>query len=477
MELTLLGHNYRYAAESAILLFVLDHENLRGEISMTQEDGKTAFFARLSYGEKTGEGACARVCESEREVQNTMKRAIFSAMSKVCTAPTPWGIMTGVRPTKIVRELYDLGWGDDAVFNYLKDEFWVSDDKISLCTEIAKAEQSILAGCGQRDVSLYLHVPFCPTRCVYCSFVSNMPKNPEKELEGYVSAMLAELSDTAQIARELHLNLKTIYMGGGTPTTLSAPLLKALLAGINQQFDLSHLEEFTVEAGRPDTVTQEKLAVLKQGGVTRLCINPQTMHQKTLDKIGRRHTPEDVARCYGLARTAGFDKINADLIAGLPGETPEMFAETLAALLPLLPEAITVHTMYLKRASQMKQEMERFAVANAACVGEMLAKCRVFMHKNGYAPYYMYRQKNTVGNLENVGYCLPGCECRYNVYMMEEEQTILGVGAGATTKAVANGKEKGEANLRRYFSPKDVRLYCENPISAKKRDMIYEAFK
>lgn len=343
-----------------------------------------------------------------------------------------WGIVTGVRPVKLLRRLA-AEQGEEAAAAFLKDRLLVSDRKLALCRTTLQNENKLLALSRPDSFSLYVSVPFCPTRCDYCSFVSQTVTRAAKLIPEYVELLAKELAHTAALSRELGLRLETVYFGGGTPTTLTAEQLYTLTETVAREFDLSHLREYTVEAGRPDTVTHEKLQVLKAAGVNRISINPQTLSDDVLQHIGRKHTVAQFYEAFDLARKTGHNNINTDLIAGLPTDTYEGFANTLEQLLALSPESVTVHTLSMKRASNLSlQKRADYRVADDAV--NMVALTAERLPKAGYQPYYLYRQSRTVGNQENVGWAKPGFESLYNVYIMDETHTILGCGAGAVSK-------------------------------------------
>ena len=307
-------------------------------------------------------------------------------------------------------------------------------------------EGALLARSQPDSCSLYVSIPFCPTRCAYCSFVSSTVEKTVKLIPDYVELLCRELEKTAEVVRDCGLRVESVYFGGGTPTAISAEQLALLLDTVNRHFDLSHSREFTVEAGRPDTVTREKLEVLQNSGVTRISINPQTLSDQVLRRIGRRHTTQQTLDAFHLARACGMDNINMDLIAGLPGDTVEGFRATLDGVLALSPESVTVHTLSLKRSAQLFQDGAGEPEGETAA--QMLDYAQSRLTGQGYLPYYLYRQSRMVGNLENIGWCLPGCESPYNVYIMDETHTILACGAGAATKV----KRPGVDELERIFN-------------------------
>ena len=359
-----------------------------------------------------------------------------------------WGLVTGVRPVKLLRRLV-REMGREPALTYFREKLLVSEQKLSLCCRTLEIENEILSHSRPESFSLYVSIPFCPTRCDYCSFVSQTVERAHKLIPPYVEQLCRELRYTGQLVRSLGLRLETVYFGGGTPTTLSAEQLTAVLRAVEESFDLSHLREYTVEAGRPDTVTAEKLAALRAAGVGRVSINPQTLQQAVLDGIGRRHTVGQFYDAFALARKAGFENINTDLIAGLPGDSYAGFADTLEKILALNPESVTVHTLSMKRASNIMLQHRADYRAEQDTV-RMVRLSAETLPQAGYRPYYLYRQSRTVGNQENVGWAKPGCEGLYNVYIMDETHTILGCGAGAVSKL----KQPGTDYLERIFNYK-----------------------
>lgn len=352
----------------------------------------------------------------------------------------PWGILTGVRPVKLLRRLAEESSEEQAVKKFEKD-FFVSDEKIALSRETEHNERKILELSKPESFSLYVGIPFCPSRCSYCSFVMASIERAEKLIEPYTKLLCEEIKRTAEIANKLGLRLETVYFGGGTPTTLSAEQLDTVLKTVNKSFDMSTCREFTVEAGRPDTIDIAKLFALKENKVDRISINPQTVNDEVLKTIGRKHTAKQFFDAFELARKCGFDNINTDLIAGLPTDTPESFKNSLDSIVRLNAECITVHTLCMKRASRLTTEGVTLDLQQARDAREMLAYTQNILGQNEYIPYYMYRQSRMVGNLENVGWSKRGFESLYNVYVMDETHTILACGSGGVTKLKRNNPD------------------------------------
>lgn len=368
-------------------------------------------------------------------------------------AGLPWGVLTGVRPVRLMRNLYKTEGDIEKVREKFRNDYLVSQEKIDLCTNVFDIQKPVIESGSPQDYSLYISIPFCPSRCSYCSFVSTSIKTAGHLMQGYVDNLCQEIRYTAQKAQQAGLNLKTIYMGGGTPTAITASMLEQVMKTVQECFDLSQVLEYTVEAGRPDCTDLEKLQIIKKYGATRVSINPQTFSDNVLKAIGRNHSHQDFLRCVADARTAGFDSINMDLIAGLPEDTVEGFEKSLRGCIELGAENITVHTLTLKRASNLVIKNEEHHYDD---VEKMIAK-NAILAEYGYKPYYMYRQKSTVKNLENVGFSQNGHESLYNIYIMEEIQTIISCGAGGVSKVVSPDGE-----LKRVYNYKYPQEYIKD---------------
>lgn len=374
----------------------------------------------------------------------TMARLLYALLSKAYRRELPWGILTGVRPIKLFSTLVTQH-GEEAAEKYFRETLLVSEEKTALAKTVAANQGAILSRSGRRSFSLYVSIPFCPTRCNYCSFVSQSIEKAKKLIDDYLPLLLNEIRYTADLAKRLDLRLESIYIGGGTPTTLSAEQLDLLLSEIEADFDLSRCAEFTVEAGRPDTVTREKLLALKRHSVTRISINPQTFSDTVLEAIGRKHTTQQTLDAYRLARELGFDNINMDLIAGLTSDTPASFCNTIDTVRALDPESVTVHTLAVKRSARVNAAD---AVREHGYTAEMLDYASRELTSGGWEPYYLYRQSKMLSNLENVGWAKPGYFSPYNVYIMEETHSILACGAGAVTKL----RDVDSNHLERIFN-------------------------
>ena len=387
-------------------------------------------------------------------VKNLLKRNLYRVLAGISGRSLPWGTMTGIRPVKVPMKLIRDDTDDEQIIEYLKSVYYCSDDKARLALEIAHREKGIVDGLNDNGFSLYVGIPFCPTTCLYCSFTSYPIASWKERTDDYLRALKKELDFFAGYYRGRYVD--SIYIGGGTPTTLTGEQLRDLTSYIRSHFDVSHLLEFTVEAGRPDSITAEKLEALKEAGVSRISINPQTMNDKTLRLIGRRHTVDDVYAAFDAARSAGFDNINTDLILGLPGEDETDVANTLACIGKLAPESVTVHSLAIKRAAGMHTFLEEHDDIKSRNSAEMMDMAAGFARSSGLLPYYLYRQKNMSGNFENTGYAKESCFGIYNIAIMEETTDIAAAGAGTISKRVFSGDR-----IERCDNVKDVALYID----------------
>ena len=393
--------------------------------------------------------------EADRKAtKNVLKSMLYELLRDYTGQDLPWGNLTGIRPTKIPMALLEQGWKNTEIADYMRKTYYTSNEKTALSIMIANRERHILKDINYEDgYSLYVGIPFCPSICLYCSFSSSPLSVWKNKVDTYLDALCKEIEACARIYRNRKLD--TIYMGGGTPTTLEPYQMDRLLTKIEECFDRSYLKEFTVEAGRPDSITREKLEVLRKHGISRISINPQTMNQSTLDIIGRRHTVEQTVEAFHLARELGFDNINMDMIVGLPGEEYEQVEHTMKEVTALDPDSITVHSLAVKRAARLnmfKDQYKEMTFTNNQQIMEMTAR---YAYQAGHSPYYLYRQKNMAGNFENVGYAKPDSAGIYNILIMEEKQSILALGAGATSKKVS-----GEL-IERTENVKDIKNYVE----------------
>ena len=383
----------------------------------------------------------------------------------------PWGKVAGIRPVKIARTMLKDGKSEVDFVDYFKNELDVSDEKTMLTLNIALREINVLKNIGSNDICIYVGVPFCKTRCLYCSFVTNSAANNQKYMPDFVKSVKYEIEYTAKLLKKTNYRIVGLYFGGGTPTTLSANDLKEIFQKCFDSFELENLREFTVEAGRPDTINREKLMVMKECGVTRISINPQTMNDEILKVIGRAHSVADIYDSFKLARQCGFDNINMDLIAGLPTETFEQFKNSVNSVIELEPECITVHTMSIKRGSRLHEQLGDYALTDEDVVRKMIEYSNQNLLSNEYFPYYLYRQKHMVGDFENIGYSKNGFECLYNIMIMEETNSIVSVGCGGVTKIVNLPNDR----IERVFNVKEAMDYVTRiGEMCKRKDVILE---
>jgi len=372
--------------------------------------------------------------EVKRQIKHLNGKVLYKVLSHMSQKDLPWGTLVGVRPAKIVHSLLEAGQSIDQIKVYLADHFMISQEKIDLISQVALAELPFLEDVYDHPISLYISVPFCPSQCLYCSFPSNDLKLKGHLVGDYLKVLKREIQAAYEGVRDHKLLVDCLYIGGGTPTALTADQFEDILSLLDQYFDLKGLKEFTIEAGRPKTITADKLKVFKKYHVSRVCLNPQTMHEKTLSHIGRYHSVEDIIKTYDLVKSFDFDCVNMDLILGLPGETIEDVKATIQAVVDMGPENITVHTLAVKRSSTLNQKREDYALPEGEVIKEMVDLVGDLLKEKAYLPYYLYRQKNMAGNFENVGYALRGYESCYNVRIIEEQHSILALGPGAISK-------------------------------------------
>lgn len=445
MNLYVKNHNFHFELENLTRLFfpnekitvIRDFSEPQPPYIYTEVSDKITISVNIGSFNKS-ETAVKKLTDDENELVSA--QLLYKLLCDFTGLTQPWGILTGVRPVKLLRKLAEESSEEQAVKKFEKD-FFVSNEKIALSRETEHNERKILELSRPESFSLYVGIPFCPSRCSYCSFVMASIERAEKLIEPYTKLLCEEIKRTAEIANKLGLRLETVYFGGGTPTTLSAEQLDTVLRTVNKSFDMSTCREFTVEAGRPDTIDSAKLFALKENKVDRISINPQTTNDEVLKTIGRKHTAQQFFDAFELARKCGFDNINTDLIAGLPTDTPESFKNSLDSIVKLNAECITVHTLCMKRASRLTTEGVTLDLQQARDAREMLAYTQDILGQNEYIPYYMYRQSRMVGNLENVGWSKRGFESLYNVYVMDETHTILACGSGGVTKLKRNNPD------------------------------------
>ena len=445
MNLYVKNHNFHFELENLTRLFfpnekitvIRDFSEPQPPYIYTEVSDKITISVNIGSFNKS-ETAVKKLVDNDNELVSA--QLLYKLLCDFTGLTQPWGILTGVRPVKLLRRLAEESSEEQAVKKFEKD-FFVSNEKIALSRETEHNERKILELSKPESFSLYVGIPFCPSRCSYCSFVMASIERAEKLIEPYTKLLCEEIKRTAEIANKLGLRLETVYFGGGTPTTLSAEQLDTVLRTVNKSFDMSTCREFTVEAGRPDTIDIAKLFALKENKVDRISINPQTVNDEVLKTIGRKHTAQQFFDAFELARKCGFDNINTDLIAGLPTDTTESFKNSLDSIVRLNAECITVHTLCMKRASRLTTEGVTLDLQQARDAREMLAYTQNVLGQNEYIPYYMYRQSRMVGNLENVGWSKRGFESLYNVYVMDETHTILACGSGGVTKLKRNNPD------------------------------------
>ncbi len=465
MKLCNIGHNFDYETEKLARIFLpfekieIFHTVAEGDdvavCTVSEYNDGARITSKLSLLGKTAEFS-ENIDRSETPIENFEKKCervvattLFDCFSSLTGYRSPWGILTGVRPARLFSRTV-LALGEENAKERFKNQLYVSENKISLCEEAHSGEGKIINLSSPQSFSLYISIPFCPSRCNYCAFVSHSVEKAGELIPDYIEHLCREIDETAKIAKGLELRLETVYVGGGTPTSIDADLLGRVLKTVRESFDMSFVREFTVEAGRPDTVTEEKLKVIRGNGATRISINPQTINDCVLEKIGRKHTASQMKEAFNLAREMGFNNINTDLIAGLSGDDFESFKQSVEEIITLNPESVTVHSLSMKRASSITVKGELPDIKAGIEATKMVEYARKRLGESGIKPYYMYRQSKTVGNLENVGYAKDGYECLYNVYIMDETHTILACGASAVTKL----REPMGDNIERIFNYK-----------------------
>mgnify|MGYP000540203329 FL=1 len=485
MKLQLIGHDERYVGEQSLM--ALFPGELPEYAPIAPEDTDWAVLALEQTAERghvrvelTWRGKTARTCvaftpegtdfDREGQRRHAIGRCFFLAAREVLGSAPPWGMLTGVRPDKPVTWALAAGKTALQALQMMEEEYFVSPDRAALAVETGGVALRAARDLGKQDIAVYVGIPFCPTRCAYCSFVSQSVERSFALVPPYVDALVEEIRSGGKMVRETGLRVRSFYMGGGTPTTLSAEQMDRVLTAFEEAFDRGHCDEITVEAGRPDTITAEKLAVLKAHGVTRVSVNPQTMEDHVLRAIGRRHTAADIEAAMELVAGYGFPHVNMDLIAGLPADTPEGFRRSLDRCLAFGTDNVTVHTLALKKGSRIL--LEGLPIPGPEDVAAMLDYAAPALRKAGYSPYYLYRQKYMSGSFENTGWCRPGAECWYNVQIMSELCSILSFGAGGSTKMV----EPGTNHIERVFNLKYPKEYTERPEKAAANQAAFAAF-
>lgn len=473
MRLYLNGHNYKYAVEQMLLTMFPEERpeypagkpaGDRMEIRLSRGPRYTTASCALWRSGQVFRGRAAAVLpagaeplEADRVRQRLIKNAIYRAALNSGVKKPAWGALTGVRPGKLLAGLLNEGLSEQQAVKAFIREYDVSPARAALCLDTSRETLKAMASLAPRDICLYVGIPFCPTRCAYCSFVSASVEKSFGLMEPYLAALEQEITDAARMVAETGLSIKSFYMGGGTPTTLSAQQMDHLLTHLNKSFDLTNCAEYCIEAGRPDTITREKLQVLLDHGADRISVNPQSMEDEVLRAIGRKHTAADIEATMALTTSMGFPHVNMDLIAGLPADTPEGFRRTLDKCLTFGADNITVHTLSLKKGSRIL--LEGLPIPSAQDVSAMLDYANDALRTAGFTPYYLYRQKYMSGSFENVGWCISGAEGLYNIYIMEELHSILSLGAGGSTKMVDPVRDR----IERVFHPKFPTEYIARP--------------
>jgi len=492
LKLRLDGHDYKYAVEQMMLTLFPDErpvytderperDTLFADSRLTAGPAYAASVTRLYVQGRCFVGVATvgaaslpkgRLAEG-RALQKIIRLSFYQAAVQALGRRPPWGALTGIRPGKLVSAMLEAGVGEEDAINAMERDYDVSFARAGLCLDTARAGLAAKDTLGSRDICLYVGIPFCPTRCAYCSFVSHSVEKSLKLVEPFLAALFREIDAVGVVVRRLGLRVVSVYLGGGTPTTLTAPALSALLARLSRAFDLSRVRDYTAEAGRPDTLTDEKLRVLSENRVTRVSVNPQTMQDHVLAAIGRNHTAADIERAVGLVRRARGFIINMDLIAGLPADSEAGFRDTLNRVLAFRPENITVHTLALKKGARIT--LEKTPLPQPAAVGRMLDYAAEALRGAEYAPYYLYRQKYTSGGFENVGWAKPNHQNLYNICMMEELCTVLALGGGGSTKLMCG--EPGR--IQRIFNAKYPHEYILgiDRIIIEKESKLYAAYK
>lgn len=452
-----IGHDCAYHIEKiAVMFFPLEKLRTDGDdnVVITTLKQNNILFVRVKAYSKCIERNCD-VSEND-DIANKLSLLLYDTLTELTGYSMPWGILYGVRPARLMHSTVDKYGIDEARQKFLHDR--VNNDKITLALSVMQKENEIIALSKRNSFSLYVSIPFCPSRCSYCSFVSHSIAKAKDLIEPYVQLLCKEIEIAGKTAKDLSLNLESIYFGGGTPTTLNENQLERILKAVENNFDLSNLREYTVEAGRPDTVSRAKLDRLLGHNVSRISINPQTFSDEVLRNIGRKHTVKQIEDAYNLARQMGFDNINMDFIAGLRGDTYASFKNSIDTAVDFAPQSITVHNLSLKSGAYLCTENEFFDLSSRNLTSDMIDYSFKILTQNGYNPYYMYRQSKSLGNLENVGYSKPGFECLYNVFMMDETHTVIAVGAGAVTKL----KNYDTSHISRIYNYKYPYEYINN---------------
>lgn len=488
MTLVFVGHSFRYELEAVMKLFLpvesfqfITADLLSGipkvegdcaVVSRIVFSGMADLTAEVNFKGKSrieSEKIPLNANEYEQSCELILCRLMFLCLKDLTGISPPWGVLTGVRPVKLISRLLKSGMSGESIRRRMEHAYYVSPKKIDLCLETAKNQEKCLKRLPKKSASLYVSIPFCPSRCAYCSFVSQTVAASLRLIPEYIERLCDEISYTASLFNALGLRLDTVYFGGGTPTAVSASDIDIVMKTVSREFDLSTLREYTVEAGRPDTIDREKLSIILSNGGNRISVNPQTVQDSVLDKIGRKHTAAQFLESYSLARSMNFNAINVDLIAGLPSDSLSGFNDSLSKIIELGPENITVHTLSIKRSADIRFDDNICLSPDITAL--MIESADDQLESAGYLPYYLYRQKNQLSNLENVGWEKGGHPGIYNINMMEEVQSVIAVGAGGSTKTVA-----GQDNIERFYNPKYpleyIKRFDETVIPRKKEAFL-----
>lgn len=471
MRLNISGNINSYYVQTLCMIFFpgekfsdnaeTDPEIATPELSLALEENESGVVVRAELTLEEKYATCEKIYPTRDDVTyDRLKKiavgdAVLSVCGEVIGYRPSWGMLVGVRPSKVATELFSTGMSKTRVKKTLASDYFVIPKKAALATEVALNEAEFVSKAGPKDCSMYISIPFCPTRCAYCSFVSYTSKKLLATIPDYLVALGAEIKKNCDLIKELGLRVRTIYIGGGTPTILDEGQLEWLLSTVEENIDVSAVEEYTLEAGRPDTITEGKMRVAAAHGVNRISVNPQTLNNDVLRIIGRSHTAEDFLKAFEIARNSGIPIINTDVIAGLPGDNFASFSSSYDRIIALRPENVTVHTFSVKKASDALKNFSHIYSVRGGDVGKCVDYSQIKAQHEGYQPYYMYRQKNTVGNYENVGFCLDGKKGLYNIYMMEEIHSIFAAGAGAVSKFVDFAPKNDEKRtIERFFNQK-----------------------
>ncbi len=469
------GHDFRYGVYELVRMFFFEeeiifiddleeykNEGILIENYLTKDRESYSSLTKIfkdgdcfkSNEVKGLENIQIQINDLRKKLNVGVKQSIYGALNAFRIARVPWGILIGVRPVKIVQELIEKDIDDKNIINIFKNEYKLSEEKAKLILEVGRIQKKYIYPIDQDKYSLYVSIPFCPTRCVYCSFPSNSIRKTEKFVDEYTRKVIYEIKKVGEIMGNKKIN--TVYIGGGTPTAIPIGSLEKIIETIYLSFGKENIKEITVEAGRPDTINKDMLKMLKYKNIERISINPQTMNDKTLKLIGRNHTAKDIIDSYSLARKVGFPIINMDVIVGLPGEGLEEVEYTLKKIMNLEPENLTVHTLAVKKGSKLKKTMDYYNIEDENIIEEMIKINSQYARNMGLKPYYLYRQKQMLGNYENVGYAKKGMECIYNILIMAEKESILAVGPGGVSKIFSSKEDRIERvpnvkGLKEYF--------------------------